>query len=80
MAKLQSPISTITRGGFDATITDIFKRRPTDQLEGHVMTPSKGQKSVRWDYHGICRDKHPDFNLDMRRPELAFVQKLKSNV
>lgn len=77
MAALNPPISTITVGGYNATITDLFKRRNTDQLEGHVETPAYGQKAVHWDFHGVCRDNHPDLNLDMCRPELAFLQKPK---
>lgn len=77
MAKLEQEVSTITSGGFDAVITDVVTSRATDQLEGYVMTSYQGQKSVVWDYQGICRDNPPDLNLDMHKPELAFVQTLK---
>ena len=70
--KLEPNISTKTRGGYDAVVTDI-SRRPTDQLDGYVYTP-RGTHNVRWDFSGICRDNHPDLNLDMRLPEHAILR------
>lgn len=70
--KLDTPINTKTRGGHDAVVTDITNRA-TDQLDGYVMTPT-GTRNVRWDFHGICRDNHPDLNLDMRLPEHQILR------
>lgn len=77
MAKLPITIQTTTIGGFNATLTDLYKRRPTDQLEGYVFTPQDGKKYVRWDYYGFCRDNLRELNLSMSKPELEFVRFLK---
>lgn len=71
--KLPTPIFTKTRAGHDAVVTDITNRS-TDQLDGYITTVD-GQRSVRWDFHGICRDNHPDMNLDMRLPEHQILRR-----
>lgn len=65
--KLKNPIHTKTVDGYSAVVTDITNRL-TDQLDGYVELP-KGQKTVNWDFGGICRDNPPALNLDMRLPE-----------
>lgn len=71
--KLDKPVHTKTRGGYDAVVTDITNRK-TDQLDGQVILPA-GTRDVRWDFHGFCRDNHPELNLDMRLPEHAVLRK-----
>jgi len=51
-----------------AVVTDITNRM-TDQLDGQVTLPSGEVEKVMWDFHGLCRDHLPEFNLDMRLHE-----------
>ncbi len=72
IVKLEPEVTTKTRGGYEAVVTDITNRN-TDQLDGYVVLP-RGTRKVRWDFHGICRDNPPDLNLDMRLPEHAVLR------
>lgn len=70
--KLDRPIHTKTRDGYEAVVTDITNRK-TDQLDGYVILPSE-TRDVRWDFHGICRDSPSGLNLDMRLPEHEILR------
>lgn len=71
--KLTPPVVTQTRSGHEAVVTDITNRA-TDQLDGYITTVA-GQRNVRWDFHGICRDNPPEMNLDMRLPQHKILRK-----
>jgi hypothetical protein len=66
------PVTTKTKGGFDAVVTGID---PTDVdfLKGQIDTPALGKINVVWDTNGLCRDNDPSCNLDVNDDETADV-------
>ena len=63
-AILIEPIQVTTRGGYNGEIIGISPTN-TDVLVGWIDTPAFGRVRVRWNAYGVCRDNHPDCNIEM---------------
>lgn len=68
---LITPVSTTTRGEYDAKITGIDPT-DTDCLHGTVDV-KHGSKNRKWNDVGICRDSPEELNLDPNTQEVGDV-------
>lgn len=66
----REPVPATTKGGYNATVTDIDPT-DTDSLKGTVSGTVLGTIAVRWDLAGICWDQTPDLSLDTYSSEDA---------
>ena len=65
------PIETTTHGGYSATI-DGINSDSSDFITGTIHGKA-GDTEVSWDHSGICRDNHPDCNLNTKSNEFIEV-------
>jgi len=57
-------IPVTTTGGYNGNIIGISPTN-TDMLVGVINTPANGPTRVRWNAYGVCRDNHPDCNIEI---------------
>ena len=67
MAKLRSPITTVTKGGLQVIVTAVT-RRQEGPIDGYAPGPD-GKQKLRWDHGGHSLSGDALLDLDMRKEE-----------